>query len=114
MPGKDREKHYFASTHTLKANDSARRKGEPLTVFENPKMLHFLAAARRARIAGRPLCLFAGLAGDDLALFRAVAIERGFLDRDDRVTVLGLGWVDRQLAPFSSFFSTCADLESRQ
>lgn len=81
-------------------------RAEALTSFANPKLLHFLAAAARAEIEGRALGRAAGLDGANLALFRAVAIDRGFLDHRDLLTPDGRAWMQAELEPFAPFLES--------
>ncbi|WP_227271218.1 hypothetical protein [Roseobacter weihaiensis] len=81
-------------------------RAEELTSFANPKLLHFLAAAARAEAERRPLARVAGLDGANLMLFRATAIERGFLDHGtDRLTRAGCVWAAGQFAPFAALLT---------
>ncbi|MBW4709595.1 hypothetical protein KX928_17550 [Roseobacter sp. YSTF-M11] len=81
-------------------------RAEALTSFANPKLLHFLAAAATAEVSDRPLARVAGLDGANLMLFRAAAIERGFLDHGtDRVTRAGCKWAAGEFAPFAALLA---------
>lgn len=81
--------------HRLFGGDAGLRL-EPLS---RPELLAFLAAARRAELAGRELEDLLVPDRFDMALLVATAMEARFLDADGRVTGLGREWAEMQLAP---------------
>lgn len=77
---------------------------QTLPEFSNVPLLAFLATAAAAEADGLGIAQRAGLAGADLSLFRAVAAERGFLDRSGALTPVGRAWAARELEPFAPLF----------
>lgn len=85
--------------------DTPPRLDHPrLPALSNPPLLMFLALALRAEGKPQSLAQVAGIGGCDLAMFRAVAVEAGYLDGDDRLTPAGLAYAREQLHTLSPLF----------